>query len=114
MKAFYNNRYDKYKRDKESTRFYKSSQWAKTREIILTRDNYLCQNCLKNNRIKKADVVHHIKELRDYPELAFDESNLVSWCHTCHTRHHKSGKVTEEKTNPKIKYLEIGDNEEIV
>lgn len=91
--------YDKYKRNQEAKSFYRSKSWLMCRHHILVRDNYLCQWCLKDRRIVPADVVHHIKELEDYPELALTASNLESLCHACHTRHHK-------KENPNQKELE--------
>ncbi len=94
--------YDKYKRSKESKQFYASDAWAKARELALIRDKYLCQSCLKKKRIRKAEVVHHIRELRDYPELGLELSNLISWCNKCHTTHHKSGKAKQQLNNKKI------------
>lgn len=92
-----NRRYDELNRDQESRDFYKGRDWIRCRSLVLIRDNYLCQSCLKNKKITKADVVHHIKELKDYPELAYTKSNLVSWCHTCHNRHHKKGMKNKGK-----------------
>lgn len=39
-------------------------------------------------RIHRAVCVHHIKELKDHPELALDDDNLISLCHKCHDRVH--------------------------
>lgn len=64
--------------------FYKSKTFRQIRQQILTRDNYECQECKKENKlttIQQAKLdVHHIKELRDYPELALDMNNLVTIC----------------------------------
>lgn len=103
--------YDKYKRDQEARSFYKSKAWEKVRRLVLIRDNYLCQSCLIDKKIIKADVVHHIKELKDYPELGLEMTNLISWCHSCHNRHHKLGNKTE--TDIQIPYTEVGANEEL-
>src|SRR5690625_1690206 len=104
--------YDKYKRDQKARAFYKSVAWQKARELALVRDSYMCQRCLRNKRVTKANVVHHIKELRDYPDLALELDNLESLCHSCHTRHHKTGK--EMKEDIEVEYLEMGANEELV
>lgn len=110
-----NKRYDKYKRNQESRRFYKSKEWRKLRHWVLhIRDKGLCQRCLKNKRIVKADVVHHIKELIDYPELAFEESNLISWCHSCHNRHHKQGYSKPIEKPDEIDAVAFKANEELV
>jgi 5-methylcytosine-specific restriction endonuclease McrA len=71
--------------------FYQSRDWKNTRQAVLARDNYLCQRCLKlHNRLTPANTVHHIKAFKDYPELALDMDNLISWCEACHTRYEKA------------------------
>lgn len=55
---------------------------------ILKRDGYQCVECKKYGRLRPAAVVHHIKELEDYPELALSDSNLVSLCLSCHNKQH--------------------------
>ena len=75
--------------------FYKLSKygWKKLRKDILKRDNYECQMCNGNwedtekhkplkYQVKKARQVHHIKSLKEYPELAKDPNNLISLCDT--------------------------------
>lgn len=32
--------------------------------------------------------MHHIKELKEYPNLALDDDNLVSVCTQCHNLRH--------------------------
>lgn len=93
-----NKHYDKYKRDQTARAFYKSVAWQKARELALVRDSYMCQKCLRNKRVTKANVVHHIKELRDYPNLALELDNLESLCHSCHNKEHpeKGSRKTEE------------------
>jgi 5-methylcytosine-specific restriction endonuclease McrA len=38
--------------------------------------------------MREAKEVHHIKHLDDYPELAFDDNNLISLCSACHRKMH--------------------------
>jgi len=70
-----------------SRRFYKSKAWRDTREYILKRDKYLCQDCRE-----PAEEVHHIVKLT--PEnindmtIALGENNLVSLCRNCHKKKH--------------------------
>lgn len=97
-----NNYYDKYKRNKESKTFYQSAAWQKTRELALMRDRYLCVECFKQKKIKKADVVHHLQEYKDKPELGLTLSNLSSICHSCHNKHHKSSQESAEKVSNKL------------
>lgn len=69
--------------------FYTSWAWLKKRDEILERDNYECQSCKEEGKYSKADTVHHIKELKDYPKLALTDSNLVSLCYICHNIVHE-------------------------
>lgn len=74
--------------------FYGTVRWAKKRISILQRDKYQCQDCKRYGRLTEATEVHHIKPFDEYPELAFDSSNLVSLCHACHnTRHPEKAKA---------------------
>ncbi len=80
--------YDDKRRDDKHRKFYKSQQWKIVRDYILRRDNYLCQNCLKEDRVTTATTVHHIVEIkRDYTK-ALDENNLITLCHDCHNKTH--------------------------
>jgi 5-methylcytosine-specific restriction endonuclease McrA len=80
--------YDKHRRDKKSAAFYNGQAWKIVRKRILARDNHLCQLCLIDKKIKYVDVVHHIKELKDFPTLGLVESNLISLCAGCHRHVH--------------------------
>ena len=62
-----------------------SYRWKKKRENIKKRDDFLCQRCLiKYNLITTEDLeVHHIKSRKDYPELAWDDDNLICVCGHC-------------------------------
>jgi hypothetical protein len=42
----------------------------------------------KDAWIRRAVCVHHIKELKDYPEERLDDDNLISLCHECHDKVH--------------------------
>lgn len=78
-------------------KFYKSSKWRKKRELVLRRDNYLCQECRRYGKTTPAQTVHHIFPLEQYPELAVVSGNLVSLCFGCHDMMHdrNSDEVTE-------------------
>ena len=78
-------------RDKKYHEFYKSDEWERVKKAILVRDKGLCQWCYKQGKLKSADVVHHIVELKQDWSRRLDPSNLVSLCHECHNRHHGKG-----------------------
>lgn len=68
--------------------FYRSAIWLHKREEILVRDNQECQKCKRKGKYSKADCVHHIKHLKDRPDLALVDSNLLSLCNCCHNEEH--------------------------
>ncbi|CDQ39543.1 HNH endonuclease [Virgibacillus salexigens] len=99
--------------------FYKTITWQKCREYVLTRDLYLCQECLRTTGHPiPADTVHHIEHLRDNWERRLDPANLVSVCRTCHNRLHPEkkskniGRKKKQKKNKKIKVIEMNSNPE--
>ena len=44
--------------------------------------------CRDKGKYRKADCVHHVKEVKEYPELALTFDNLMSLCNTCHNEVH--------------------------
>ncbi len=77
--------YDK-KRDPEEVKFRRSRQWRMTRDYIMQRDGYLCQECRKHGRYTIASEVHHIAPLWKDFNRRLDDDNLISLCHRCHMR----------------------------
>lgn len=67
---------------------YNSRRWRNKAKKILSRDNFLCQECKKYGRRTEATTVHHIKHADDYPELAWESNNLISLCRGCHNKMH--------------------------
>lgn len=89
--------------DKEAKGFYNSSAWKLKRMQILERDHYECQDCRKRlkdavaagvalrgeeRKIRRAEEVHHIQELKEHPELGLEDDNLISLCKSCHNVRH--------------------------
>lgn len=62
-----------------------SVRWRKKRAFIIKRDRGFCQRCLiKYNIINSSNLtVHHIKSRNDYPELMYEDDNLITLCLTC-------------------------------
>lgn len=58
--------------------YLKSKEWKTKRLLVLKRDNYVCQSCLKS----KATEVHHLTYKHVFNEPLFE---LVSICNPCHT-----------------------------
>lgn len=79
--------YDK-TRDPKLVAFYHGVKWKRLRESVLSRDNYLCQDCLASNRLVGAEEVHHIIEVKEDWNKRYDEDNLISLCKSCHRKRH--------------------------
>ena len=91
--------------------WYNGATWQNMREQVLKLENYECQLCKAKGRHSKAIIVHHVKHLKDRPDLAVriwdgKERQLISVCRACHEELHperallpRTGKkpVTEER-----------------
>lgn len=66
--------------DIERRKLYKSPAWRKIREIKLNNEPI----CESENCESPAVDVHHIKDVKDRPDLALSMSNLEALCKQCH------------------------------
>ena len=89
--------------EKEIKKFYNSTAWKNKRLEILNRDRHECQDCISriknanrngvllngsDRKIRRAEEVHHIVELKEHPELGLEDDNLISLCVKCHNLRH--------------------------
>lgn len=81
-------------------KFYKTKEWRIMRSRARKRDHNECQACKRLGEHSPMDMVHHIKVVKDYPELALELNNLESLCNSCHNREHpeKLGQYHKKKT----------------
>ena len=71
--------------------FYNSALWENLRQEVLEEQHYECQMCKAKGSYSPAEAVHHIKFLKQHPELALTKSNLMCLCKECHYEvHHKA------------------------
>lgn len=77
---------ERYNKENKYNKFYWSQKWKRLREYVLCRDNYLCQDCLKNNEITEATDVHHIEKIRLAWDKRYDPDNCISLCSECHKK----------------------------
>jgi 5-methylcytosine-specific restriction endonuclease McrA len=82
----------RYKRDKKYHDFYNSPEWERIRQAVIARDHALCQDCLKEHRIKLYDTVHHIEPIKTNWNKRLNIDNLVCLCESCHQERHKAMK----------------------
>lgn len=68
--------------------FYVSGPWKKLRQEVINKSNKECQLCKSKGKVSTATTVHHIKHLKDHPELALTRSNLMAVCKECHNELH--------------------------
>lgn len=80
----YNKNYEKYKRNTETYKRY-GKAWRVIRKRYIS-EHPLCEKCLEENRMTKAEHVHHIKSLS--LGGTNDEENLMSLCKSCHSKIH--------------------------
>jgi len=57
--------------------------WQRVRARCL-RHNPLCHDCSESGRVTIAKEVHHVKKIKDRPDLRLDERNLMTLCKRCH------------------------------
>lgn len=77
---------------------YKSKRWRLKREAILRRDGYECQLSKRYGKNVCAETVHHIWPVREYPQYAFCDWNLISITNKVHESLHdrENGRLTAE------------------
>lgn len=67
---------------------YQQTRHKVWREKVLRRAKYLCERCARYGRHTPATVAHHRKQLKEYPELAYDVENGEALCAKCHNEAH--------------------------
>jgi 5-methylcytosine-specific restriction endonuclease McrA len=67
---------------------YKSPAWKALRLQCLRRDRWLCTVCGSSVRGKSRSRVDHIKQTRQYPDLALVLSNVRTLCPSCDNKRH--------------------------
>lgn len=77
--------------------------WRERKRIVFERDNYECQEC----GIDFDLCIHHIKSIKDFPELVNDFSNCVTLCGKCHRNIHFGEKNSANSVNPKMGNAEL-------
>lgn len=75
--------------------FYLWTRWRNTREHVLKLDNNECRLCREKGKYARGEIVHHVKHLRDRPDLALSicdeetgERQLITVCKRCHEQLH--------------------------
>lgn len=85
-------------------KFYKCKEWRRLRLEALIRDNNECQLCKSKGKYKRAENVHHIKEVKTHPHLALTLDNLQCLCIRCHNEVHDR---LEQEKNKIPKFMNV-------
>ena len=83
-------KFDKYYRDDQAYKLRNSRKWWKIRDQAKERDQHLCVACrLVDHYFNSRGLeVHHIKGVKDYPELVYELNNTVTLCQHHHREVH--------------------------
>lgn len=78
--------------------FYNSKYWRRFSKEVKREQNNECQICKSKGRYSPAKILHHVKHLKDRPDLAYsryyiDENGvkqrqLLAVCFKCHEEEH--------------------------
>lgn len=58
--------------------------WERFRISFLA-SNPLCRDCESRGVVKATTDLHHVRKVRDHPQLRLDPSNILPLCHECHS-----------------------------
>lgn len=68
--------------------FYKTKKWRKKRAVMFRKYKYLCQETRRYGTDTDAEVLHHIYPKEEYPELAYEDWNLLPVTNKKHNTFH--------------------------
>jgi hypothetical protein len=85
MSRIVNERYrEHYVKANKNLLMYKPINRQSKRNIlrgrVLERDGFMCVDCGSSIALE----VHHIKPVKDFPELEFETDNCITLCRSCH------------------------------
>jgi 5-methylcytosine-specific restriction protein A len=67
------------------TSVYRKKRWRQLRAFWI-QGSPLCVECEQKGRTVVADVVDHIRPVKQWAGGMYDMNNLQSLCHSCHNR----------------------------
>lgn len=82
--------------DNQVVKFYNTETWILLREKKKAMEHNECERCRETGKHSPCEAVHHIKYLRQHPELALDINNLECLCKDCHYKEHHKAKFKKQ------------------
>lgn len=93
--------------DANENLWYNTDPWVSRKNQVLKLDRYECQICKSKGKARRAVIVHHVKHLKDRPDLALSiwdpdtgKRQLISVCKRCHERLHPESFKKNLKKRP--------------
>ena len=90
-------------------KFYSWPEWRGLRAEVLRLDHYECQHCKAAGRYSRGYIVHHVKHLRERPDLALSvvdpdtgARQLETLCKHCHELEHPESQRQFQPQAPPI------------
>lgn len=90
-------------------KFYSWPKWRSLRAEVLRLDHYECQHCKAAGRYSRGYIVHHVKHLRERPDLALSvvdpdtgQRQLETLCKHCHELEHPESQRQFQPQAPPI------------
>lgn len=75
--------------------FYAGAEWKRMAAMVRQYDHGECQLCKQRGRYRRGEIVHHVKHLKERPELALSlidpatgTRQLITVCKQCHEEQH--------------------------
>lgn len=91
-------------REDNVSKFYRGKAWIHLKNKVLKNNHYECVLCKANHKLARAEIVHHVNELKKRPDLAYSmyfidvdgkrKQQLVPLCFDCHELIHHRGKFS--------------------
>lgn len=104
----------KYARPRDDIdKLYKTNRWKKVRQVIISRDYGLCQECKRRGIMNRGNIIHHKIEARDDISMFYDKDNLECICAACHNKEHperSGGKKSRKTAQSVIKFYANSNN----
>ena len=89
--------------------WYNSGDWAAVKAAVKQIDHYDCLICKAMGRRRAAHIVHHVRHLRDRPDLALSiydpdtgERQLICVCKQCHEMLHPESQRQYRPSKPPV------------
>jgi 5-methylcytosine-specific restriction enzyme A len=67
-----------------SAQIYRRAAWRRLRKRVLQQQPF-CQKCFERGDLTPAQALHHVISVEKDPTRAFDVTNLMPLCTSCHS-----------------------------